>query len=424
MIKRIKEINFIELLILLIIMFILIGIPLMMLYRYTFNIYEIRYFDYTNRSWILWWSVPVLFILYILDIIFNKKKISYIDILLYLLIILGAISTIFAVNTRTAKYGELTRNEGLLSLLSYYLILLNLKNMSNEKYKDIIIKTLGVIGIIQIIYGILQVYTDFSFILHFEISHMAFGLMGNPNFFGSYMVIVVSYAFSKYMLERKKKYLVLSVVFFMGLCLSSSTGPILSFFLVIVFFSIFYRKKIKWKDLLKIIILFILTYIFVVFSLKFVHAKLYNKEINPDYLSKEITNFDSSNIGNGRVNLWIDSLPLVKKYWAFGAGIDNFGIVYGSRGGLYFDKAHNVYLQILITNGIFALTIYMIILGIIFFKGLKLKETIYISLLMAFIGYCIQAFANISVIEVAPSFYIICGLLLSKIQKNELKMIK
>ena len=102
------------------------------------------------------------------------------------------------------------------------------------------------------------------------------------------------------------------------------------------------------------------------------------------------------------------------KYWAVGSGIDTFGVVYGVDNGLYYDKAHNVYLQIAITNGIFALSIYLILLLIIFIKGLKRKEALYISLLMAFTGYCIQAFANISVVEVAPTFFVISGLILGK----------
>ena len=190
---------------------------------------------------LLWWGVPILVILYILDLIFNKKKITYIDILMYLLIILGIISTICALDVNKSIYGEVERNEGLLSLLSYYFILLNLKNMSNEKYKNIIIKTIVILGIVQIVYSFFQVYTNFSFIIHFAPSYVAFGLCGHPNFFGSYMVILSSFMFSMYMLENKRKYLILASVFFMGICLCASTGPLLSFILMIVFFSIFCR---------------------------------------------------------------------------------------------------------------------------------------------------------------------------------------
>ena len=194
---------------------------------------------------------------------------------------------------------------------------------------------------------------------------------------------------------------------------------LLSFVLVIVFFAIYYRKRIKWDDCLKVLLLLISTYFFVGFSVSFAHNKFFNHKVETNYnISSVSKDLKLSDFGNGRLKLWKDSLPLVKKYWAFGTGLDNFGKVYGVRNGRYYDKAHNVYLQIAITNGVPALIIYMVIMGFIFFKGLKIKSSLYISLFMAFIGYCIQAFANISVIEVAPTFYVICGLLLGKIQEK------
>ena len=43
---------------------------------------------------------------------------------------------------------------------------------------------------------------------------------------------------------------------------------------------------------------------------------------------------------------------------------------------------------------------------------------------MAFIGYSIQAFFNISVIDVAPYYFIIIGLIFSKYEENNNPKIK
>lgn len=420
MVDKIKRID-IEKVILISIMILLIGVPVITYYSYTCYCFNLWNFPLINRVNILWWGVPFLIVLYILDLIINKKKITLIDILVYLLIILGILSTVFAVDTNTSIYGEYARNEGLLSLLSYYFILLNLKNLSNENYKSILLKTLLFLGIGHIIYGLLQVYTDLSIINHYKLAYMASGLCGNPNFFGSYMVIVSSFTFSMYMLERKKRYLVLLVIFFMGLCLSSSTGPFISFLLVMVFFVIYYRKKIKWLDLLKIMVLLVSTYFLVDYSVNYVHKNIFGNRIDVNYnITSELQNLDVTNLGNGRMKLWKESLPLVKKYWVIGAGLDNFKKVYYSNSSTHYDKAHNVYLQIAITNGLFALILYMILIMFIFFKGLKIKDKVYIAILMAFIGYSIQAFANISVIEVAPTFFAISGLLLGKIKQESI----
>ena len=120
------------------------------------------------------------------------------------------------------------------------------------------------------------------------------------------------------------------------------------------------------------------------------------------------------NYGSSRFKLWNNLIPIAKKYYLFGCGLDNLRVVYPQDKGLIYDKAHNVYYQILITNGIFALISYCLLCLIIFIKGFKLNNTFLLSLYISFIGYCIQAFGNISVIDVAPYFFIILGLLYSK----------
>ena len=67
----------------------------------------------------------------------------------------------------------------------------------------------------------------------------------------------------------------------------------------------------------------------------------------------------------------------------------------------------------LLTNGVFSLIIYCGICFILFIKGFKYKDPFKIALYIGFIGYCIQAFANISVIDVAPYFFIVLGILYS-----------
>ena len=68
-------------------------------------------------------------------------------------------------------------------------LILNTKNIKQEKYKKNIIKLFISIGIFQSTYAILQSYTDFSFIRRHSLKYMAMGLCSNPNFFGSYMVM-------------------------------------------------------------------------------------------------------------------------------------------------------------------------------------------------------------------------------------------
>lgn len=402
------------------IMLLMILIPSFKLISYILYLSGIIENSYDfNHVYVLWFSLPILIILYLVNLIY--KKITYVDIIIYFLIILAIISTIFAQDVKISIFGELNRNEGLLTLLNYYFLFLNVKNINEKKYKEKIINLFIILGIFQVIYSILQVYTDFNFIKHFSKSHMAMGLCGNPNFLGSYMVMLVLITSALYLLKNKNIYLILSCLFVLGLYLANSTGPFIGFILALIFLIIFKFKKIKLINLFKLIILFILIF--------FINDYLVNKkyiEVSTDYRNYNIkydivdttTNIKENNkeynYGSSRFKLWKNLVPIAKEYYLLGAGLDNLKVVYPKDNGLVYDKAHNVYYQILITNGIFALSLYCMLCLIIFIKGFKLKDTFYIALYISFIGYCIQAFGNISVIDVAPYFFVILGLLYSK----------
>ena len=77
----------------------------------------------------------------------------------------------------------------------------------------------------------------------------------------------------------------------------------------------------------------------------------------------------------------------------------------------------------LITTGIISLILFLIILFILFTFSIRVEDSITIALLIAFIGYSIQAFANISTIDVAPLYFIISGLLYYN-NKNLINKIK
>ena len=73
--------------------------------------------------------------------------------------------------------------------------------------------------------------------------------------------------------------------------------------------------------------------------------------------------------GSNRGWLWSRSVKLIPKYILTGAGIDNFGPAFlevDDRKTAYFDKAHNEYLQLLITQGGLALVTYLAFLVLVF----------------------------------------------------------
>lgn len=398
----------------------MISIPLFKFISYVlyFKGVILNSYDF-NHVYVLWISLPILVIFYIISMI--SKKINYIDIILYFLIILAFVSTFLAQDINISIFGETNRNEGLLTILNYYFVFLNIKNLSDKRYKYNIVKIFLILGVIQVIYSIFQVYTNFDFIKHFSKEYMAIGLCGNPNFFGSYMVMLVLISSTLYLLKDKITYFVLSLIYALGLFLANSTAPFIGFVLGLIFLIIFSFKNINKINLIKLITLFIILFFINDYTLNLRYETI--KEDNRRYNIKyEITDTVNSivsknneyNYGSSRIKLWKNLIPVAKKYYLFGAGLDNLRVVYPKDKGLVYDKAHNIYYQILITNGIFALSIYCLLCLIIFIKGFKIKDNLYIALYVAFVGYSIQAFGNISVIDVAPYFFIILGLLYSK----------
>ena len=128
----------------------------------------------------------------------------------------------------------------------------------------------------------------------------------------------------------------------------------------------------------------------------------------------------NNDYGTGRMELWKKTIPIIPKYLLHGVGVDCFSNVIDGRPiwrikadgyRAFFDKAHNEYLQILVTMGIFSLISYLCLHFVIIKNGIKNAfKTQHLYYVLPIVGYLIQAQFNFSVIEVAPFFYIALGL--------------
>ena len=380
---------------------------------------------------ILWIMIPFLLFLYIYGLCKKNDSFTYFDIITILLTILAIISTIFAINVNVSIFGEVRRDEGLLTLISYYLIFLNAKSIKESQNKKILINTFLGLGLFQVLYSIIQVYTTLPINRH-NIPYMATGLCGNPNFLASYMSMLVILAGSLFVKTKKKIYLFLAIAYNIGLTLAQSTGPFIAIILSLIFIIIYFHKKEYIIRTLLLSLVLFFSFIITNYSSIYVQENITKNEIRTEYnIQKELVStfkralngsWHTEKIGNGRMRIWKNLIPKVKDYWILGAGIDNIRYIYPQNGRTIVNKAHNVYLQILLTNGVFALTLYLALAFITFIKGFKLKDE-NVALYMVFIVYSIQAFGNISVIDVAPYFFLVWGLVVSNFtQKNELKL--
>lgn len=400
--------------------------------------------------------LPIQIVIYIYFLVRRKIKISVFDLLILLLIMFGIISTIYAINRNVSIHGSIYRREGLIQFVSYYFFFLNSRCLNKKEIIIKIFNSLIIVGLLQTVYSFLQVFVrgPYIFVKHEIVSYRASGFMLHPNILGSYVILVLFLALGMYFLQDKNKkfYLWSSVTLYINLILAESTGPFYAYCVTLLLMFIFLKikKKINWKQIGVTIAASIVLLLGVSSANQFVTKHLFFEEfrdrysiltdikgnlfvitnlLSPDNRDKIFekneqgdSKFDQ--LGSHRMWIWRRSLLLVPKYFWTGTGIDNFGYAFkevDNRNVAYFDKAHNEYLHLLITQGIFTLITYLILLLLIFIKGIKSKNWMTLILLFSFIGYSIQIFVNINFFFMAPLYYVIMGLLVGYEEANKNK---
>ena len=377
---------------------------------------EYKIFSY---GYIVLLGINILIIL----ILFFKKKYTknIIDIFLLLIILFAGISTIFAYNQEKALFGEFLRYEGLFSIC-YYITLLFITSFIKKQDRKYIVYAILIFGLVQCLYSYCQKFDLFNVKTRIEYGYRwAVGFTGNRNFFGTLMVICVGYSMGLYIESNNKfktgLYLLLTFLFCIGVLFSKTRSCFVSLIFMMLILLIYAIKK---KNIMKYIVLvFILGFsIFLLQILNFEPMSRFSisTENNTQNISTSNT---TAYLTSNRIKLWKETFEVVPKYLLHGVGIDSFANIIDGRAIRsqkgYYDKAHNEYLQILITMGIFSLISYLSLHFLSIKNGIKNKE---VYLFLPIIGYIIQAQFNISIIEVAPIFYIGLGLLVYR-EKNK-----
>lgn len=408
----------------------LILLPIMKLTSFTLN--ELKIIDYPILPiTLLWILIPLLTMFYIFDLKQKKWKINHIDIIIYILIILTIISTIFSVDPLKSITGERSRYDGLLTLISYYLLFLNCINLKEEKHKKLLIKIILGIGIFNVIYAFIEVYLPFSIIrVYPPFPYMGMGLCGNPNFLGSLMALLITYVIIMFVRTKEKKYIILTIIYSIGLTLAQSSIPF--YVVLILLIVLLIKNKVERKEYAYVLALFLAVSILVNITSIFVQEQILGNIIEDNYniwkefilTIKQILGIPTDvtqiqHLGNGRIEIWGNLIPKIKDYWLFGSGPDTIAEIYPNNNLTITDKAHNDYLQILITTGLPCLITYLVLQFNMIIKGKKLTKNIDISLYIAIIIYQIQIFTNISSFEVATNYFVLFGILYSNFTKDK-----
>lgn len=376
--------------------------------------------------------IPIELLLYIINKIM-KPTINKKEILVLLLYLFTTLSLIGSNSIRTSIWGFMNRYEGLLVCYSYYSTALLASTIKDKYYKKIIIGFIITIGLINIIYGLLQTNIIPINIKVHDSWKYARGFQGNSMNFAS--LIAICYFFIIGILLNSEKHLnwkliLLLFIFTIGNVISGSMSlfcTTIFIFLLLIIKELIQIKfnnfsKIRFIKLIGCILLFVLINIYGINRIK-----NYQKDVKD--LSNEITSIAKTkkvedNYGTGRMYIWKEVIKKSKDNLIVGVGVDNLYYSFNptlidptSRNAV--DKAHNDYLQRLLCEGIFSLICYISLLIIIVLNNYKSNDMIKSILFLGFFAYITQIFFSISVIRVAPIYWIILGLLMSEEEKKK-----
>lgn len=376
-----------------------------------------KYEDFMNVYEVLFFINVVIFITLLIK---KKIKLHIYDFFLLLMAIFGILSTIYAIYPGVALYGFIGRYEGLIVILYYYSVFIISSAIPREKRKSIVYTILG-FGLIEVVFGILQYNNLVLNVIHNGDLWIT-GFTFNPNFYGIIMLICLCYSIGLFIdgetVKKRIVFTVLMVLFLIGLLLSNTTSCVVGFGFIVLYLIYYCIKNKKVNLLLWILIVSInTTFIMSQFNCTTIVDDLIKTKNETVEIAKgHVEDY----YGTRRVKLWKETLKVVPKYIVHGAGIDNFFYAFGKKPLIIkyymYDKAHNEYLQLLVTEGIFALISYLLFYLSVVLIGLKNKKNNY--LLLPVVAYLVQAFFNISVLECAPLFFIGLGLLVDRDDKD------
>ncbi|KKK33046.1 hypothetical protein WQ57_24155 [Mesobacillus campisalis] len=348
------------------------------------------------------------------------------------------LSTLFSVDPQTALYGTKNRYEGLLTLFSYCSVLLfSYRFIGTERLHKAMVG-LGLISVVVSGYGILQFFS--IDLLPRNSGKMvydrSYSFFDNPNFFGSYLVLLIMVTVTLYLTSKKHMhttgYLVIIWINFLALIYSGTRSGWVGMLCGILLFSLLgiLKRNHLWKKWGILLITLAITILVVNVNEKGRLTDRASTVFSDSY--NILTNQSTGREGSNRFFIWEKSMPLLKENFWLGSGPDTFALVFPEDeekkqmfGDVIVDKAHNEYLQMGVTIGFPGLLTYLFLIVFVLRKSLQAirdadekDKLVIIGLLSTIAGYLVQAFFNISVAPVAPIFWAILGITLAKSEQQ------
>ena len=113
--------------------------------------------EFLNYTYLLMIMGTISLIYVIISLLKKYTSLNVSHVIILLLVIFGYISYKYAIDPNVALFGTEFRYEGLLVIISYYMLFLISSTIENDNYKKIILNTIISFGLINVIFGLLQI---------------------------------------------------------------------------------------------------------------------------------------------------------------------------------------------------------------------------------------------------------------------------
>lgn len=389
---------------------------------------------------LLWFITLVgVIILIVLGVNGKFKGLYLSDVFLMLSIVFTVISIIFSKSLLITFTGSMEYfSEDPFQVLGYFVIFFMASQVTSYENRKKLIVALLVVAVFHTIPAILQHMQLWPFrVLAEEPFNPSSGLTQHFNFYGAIAILFAGLTCMIFLMKNTKKYYLwyfAALMCFVTAMFSGSrltwVGLAASFCFVLVMELYQKIKGVQSMISAKRYIVLMISFAVICFLLV-MFDNVITSQVNET--ARELGG-DVTNMGTGRMNMWMVGLECVKDYPFTGVGFDNFVYCYKAHPeynhGWIGHKAHNEYLQIFVTQGVFsginylAMCLYTVLFGIkrmmTIDEETKQKATSYILLVML-VGFFCQALFNNSATNISPYKWMIMGLILSRCKQKSLK---
>lgn len=319
--------------------------------------------------------VEIILVAYIYLILRDKKYFPRFDILTFAVTIFwtaALFSVFFSMQPFTSMWGSATRGSGFFNFTHYVILFFILRGTAQNKTQWRKIFNCAIIAAtLTAIFAILQrIFPALNADYMNSVYYRPAGTMGNPIMLANYLAMItfLAFAFWKQETVRRKRilYFLAGILMLAAIFVSQTRGTFLGLAVGGFFLLMFYpSKNIVFKTKKRLLMLLIVIALILPFF-------IFQNGLN--ILPQRFLVFDNFN----RLTSWQIAIKAIADKPIFGWGIENFPIpfdkyypggytkLYSNLAETWWDRAHNVPLDIGVTMGLAGLIAYFFVFAAVF----------------------------------------------------------